>query len=96
MSCLEQLVHFSTQEKNTLDLILTSLPGQFQEIHSLDILSDHDMISGTLKIHILPKRNLGSGWCFCTKREGKMHQILQRIITSMVTQIIAPFRKTLT
>ena len=31
---LEQLVHFPTREKNTLDLILTSLPGQFQEIHS--------------------------------------------------------------
>ena len=31
---LEQLVHFPIREKNTLDLILTSLPGQFQEIHS--------------------------------------------------------------
>ena len=65
---LEQLVHFPTREKNTLDLILTSLPGQFQEIHSPDKLSDHDVISGTLKIHIPPKRNLG-GRCFCTKRE---------------------------
>ena len=26
---LEQMVHFPTQEKNTLDLILTSFPGQF-------------------------------------------------------------------
>ena len=49
---LEQLVLFPTREKNTLDLILTSLPGQFQEIHSPDKLSDHDVISGTLKIHI--------------------------------------------
>ena len=66
---LEQLVHFPTREKNTLDLILTSLPGQFQEIHSPDKLSDHDVISGTLKIHIPPpKSNLG-GRCFCTKRE---------------------------
>ena len=66
---LEQLVHFPTREKNTLDLILTSLPGQFQEIHSPDKLSDHDVISGTLKIHIPPqKRNL-VGRCFCTKRE---------------------------
>ena len=39
---LEQLVHFPTREKNTLDLILTSLPDQFQEIHSPDKLSDHD------------------------------------------------------
>ena len=26
---LEQLVHFPTREKNTLDLIITSLPSQF-------------------------------------------------------------------
>ena len=66
---LEQLVHFPTREKNTLYLILTSLPGQFQEIHSPDKISDHDVISGTLKIHTPPKkRNLG-GRCFCTKRE---------------------------
>ena len=65
---LEQLVHFPTREKSTLDLILTSLPGQFQEIHFPDKLSDHDVISGPLKIHIPPKRNLG-GRCYCTKRE---------------------------
>ena len=53
---LEQLVHFPTREKNTLDLILTSLPGQFQEIHSPDKRSDHYVISGTLKIHIPPKK----------------------------------------
>ena len=53
---LEQLVHFPTREKNALDLILTSLPGQFQEIHSPDKLSDHDVISGTLKIHISPNK----------------------------------------
>ena len=47
---LEQLVHFPTREKNTLDLILTSLPGQFQEMHSPDKLSDHDVVSGTLKV----------------------------------------------
>ena len=52
---LEQLVHFPTREKNTLDLILTSLPGQFQEIHSPDKLSDHDVVSGTLKVYIPPK-----------------------------------------
>ena len=52
--CLEQLVHFPTREKNTLDFIVTSLPGQFQKIHSPDKLSDHDVISGTLKIHIPP------------------------------------------
>ena len=52
---LEQLVHFPTRGKNTLDLILTSLPGQFQEIHSPDKLNDHDVVSGTLKFFIPPK-----------------------------------------
>ena len=49
---LEQMVHISTREKNTLDLILTTLPGQFQDVHSPDKLSDHDIVSGTLKISI--------------------------------------------
>ena len=53
---LEQLVHFPTREKNTLDLILTSLPCQFQEIHSPDKLSDHDVVSGTLKVYIPSKK----------------------------------------
>ena len=168
---LEQLVHFPTREKNTLDLILTSLPGQFQELHSPDKLNDHDVVSGTLKVYILPKkprrkvylyhkgdfelmrkdvsdfakdryfngysdnllsllflvnfkkyipqtnlvsmmssqelwkftfppkRNLG-GRCISITKEilsqwGKMHLTLQKIGTSMVTQIIARFRKTL-
>ena len=47
---LEQLVNLPTRERNTLDLILTSLPGQFVNIHSPDKLSDHDIVSGTLKI----------------------------------------------
>ena len=51
---LEQLVNFPTRERNTLDLILTSLPGQFVDIHSTDKLSDHDIVSGTLKIAIPP------------------------------------------
>ena len=51
---LEQLVNFPTRERNTLDLILTSLPGQFVDIHSPDKLSDHDNVSGTLKISIPP------------------------------------------
>ena len=51
---LEQLVNFPTRERNTLDLILTSLPGQFVDIHSPDKLSDHDIVSGTLKIATRP------------------------------------------
>ena len=51
---LEQLLHFPTREKNTLDLIITSLPSQFLDIQSPDRLSDHDIVSGTLKIVIPP------------------------------------------
>ena len=51
---LQQLVHFPTREKNTLDLIITSLPSQFLDIPSPDRLSDHDIVSGTLKIVIPP------------------------------------------
>ena len=53
---LEQMVHFPTREKNTLDLILTTLPGQFQDVHSPDKFSDHDIVSGTLKIFIPPNK----------------------------------------
>ena len=49
---LEQMVHFPTREKNTLDLILTTLPGQFKDVHSPDKLSDHDIRN--LKIFIPP------------------------------------------
>ena len=49
---LEQMVHFPSREKNTLDLILTTLPCQFKDVHSPDKLSDHDIVSGTLKIFI--------------------------------------------
>ena len=51
---LEQMVHFPTREKNTLDLILSTLPGQFKDVHSPDKLSDHDIVSETLKIFIPP------------------------------------------
>ena len=43
---LEQMIPFPTRDKNTLDLILTSLPGQFQDIHSPSKLSDRDIVSG--------------------------------------------------
>ena len=42
---LEQLFNFPTRERNTLDLILTSLPGQFLDIRSADKLSEHDNVS---------------------------------------------------
>ena len=52
---LEQLVHFPTRERNTLDLIMTSLPAQFVDIHSPDKLSEHDIVSGTLKFPPIKK-----------------------------------------
>ena len=55
---LEQLVHFPTREKHTLDLILTSRPGQLQEIHSPDKLNDRDVVSETLKVYIHPPPRL--------------------------------------
>ena len=59
---LEQLVHFPTRERNTLDLIITSLTSQFVDIHSPDRLSDYAIVSGTLKVvipHIKkPKRKV--------------------------------------
>ena len=51
---LEQMVHFPTRAKNKLDLILTTLIGQFKDVHSPDKLSDHDIVSGTLNIFIPP------------------------------------------
>ena len=51
---LEQLLHFPTREKNTLDLIITSLPGQFLDIQTPYRLSDHDIVSGTLTVVFLP------------------------------------------
>ena len=51
---LKQLKHFPTREKNSLDLLLTSLPGQFQDIYSPDKLSDHDVVAGTLEVVIPP------------------------------------------
>ena len=67
---VEQLVHFPTREKNTLDLIITSLPSQFLDTQSPDRLSDHDIVSGTLKIVIPPikKKNKLGGWYIVIRR----------------------------
>ena len=40
---LEQFGQFPTRETITLDIILTSLSGQFYEIHSPDKLCDYDV-----------------------------------------------------
>jgi len=48
----EQLVLFPTRERNTLDLLITTLPEQFTDIKSPDSLSDHDIVMGTLKCKV--------------------------------------------
>ena len=53
---LEQLAHFTTREKNTLDLIITSLPSQVLDIQSPDRLSDYDIVSENLEIVIPPTK----------------------------------------
>ena len=53
------------EKKKTLDLLLTSLPGQFQDIHSQDKLSDHDIFAGILKVAIpLVKKPRGNVYLY--------------------------------
>ena len=49
---------FPYTRKNILDLILTSLHGQFQDIHSPDKFSEHDIVAGTFKVVIPPIKKL--------------------------------------
>ena len=82
-----------------MNLILTSLPGQFQEIHSPVKLSDHDVVSGTLKVYVPPKKKPRRKVYLYQKGDfesmRKDASALQKIGTSVVTLIIARFRKTL-
>ena len=96
---LEQMVHFPTREKNILDLIFTTLPGQFKAVHSLDKLSDHDIISGTLKIFIPPikkprrKVYLYQKGDYESMRKDTLE--FTRKNTSMITRILVQYRRTL-
>lgn len=49
---MEHLALFQTREENLLDLTITTLPGQFNNISSPYKLSDQDTIMGTLKCNI--------------------------------------------
>ena len=51
---LEQLVHFPLEKKINWIYYSLLFPGQFQDIHSPDKLSDHDIVVGTLKVVIPP------------------------------------------
>lgn len=53
---MDSLIHFPTREVNTLDLIITFLPGQFRGIYSPDKVGDHDIVAEILKTFILPKK----------------------------------------
>ena len=102
---LEQMVHFPTREKNTLDLILTTLPGQFKDIHSPDKLSDHDIVSETLKISTTPpppprpikkprrKVYLYQKGDYECMRKDTLEFAKQN--TSVVTRILVQYRRTL-
>ena len=53
-----------TRDKNILDLIHTSLAGQFKDIHSEDKLSDHDTVSRVfffLNLHSAYEENPAKG-----------------------------------
>ena len=97
---LEQLVHFPTREKNTLDLLLSCLPGQFQDIHSLDKLSDHDIVAGTLKVVIHPiKKPRRKVYLYQKGDYESMRKDAFEFTTksiSTVIQIHAQYRRTLT
>ena len=88
------------KKKNTLDLILTSLPGQFQDSHSPDKLSDHAIVSGTLKVIILPinkpriKVYLYQKDDFESMRKDAFEFAKKTI--SMVIRILARYKKTST
>ena len=59
-ACAEQLVNFSTRGDNLLDLMITTFPGVYISVDSMDSLSDHDILRATLKLSHsrkkLPKR----------------------------------------
>ena len=96
---LEQMVHFPTREKNILDLILTTLPSQFQDAHSPDKLSDHDIVSGTCKNFIpsikKPRRKVYLYQKGDYESMRKDTHDFAKENTSMVTRILVQYRRTL-
>ena len=92
-------VHFPTREKNLLDLTLTTLPGQFQDVHSPDKLSDHDIVSGILKIFIPPMKKPRRKVYYIRKvimnLWEKTHLSLQRKNTPVVCRILVQYMRTL-
>ena len=62
-------MHIHTRAKSTLGLFLTSLPDQFQDIHSPDKLSYHDIVSGTFQKFAphTPQTETSEKGVFCTR-----------------------------
>ena len=83
-----------------MELFLTSLPGQFQEIHSPCKLCDHDVIPETWKILYLHKTQPRKKVLLCQKGDfesmRKDASDFAEDMYSVVTQIIARIRKTFT
>ena len=96
---LEQMIPFPTRDNNNLDLILTSSPGQFQDIHSPGKLSDHDIVSGFLRIFIphikKSRRNVYSyqKGAFETMRKDALRFANEK--SSTVTRMLDQYRRTL-
>ena len=83
---------------NTLDLIITSLPDPCVDIHSSDRLSDHDIVSRTLKKKLFSQlRNIRGSYIDIRKVIMNLREImrlnLQKKSTSMTTQILVRFKK---
>ena len=99
MITIWKLVHFPTRERNTLDLIITSLLIQFLDIQSPDRLSDHDIVSETLKIVIPPIKKPRMKVYRYQKGDYESMRSnaldLQKKGTSTDTQILAQFKKIL-
>ena len=98
-----QLVHFPTRAKEHFGFdyqFITSLPSQFLDIQSPDRLSEHGIVSGTLKIVILPiKKPRRKVYRYQKGDYESMRSDALRFTKkgiSMDTQILAQFKKMLT
>ena len=83
---------------NEFDLILNSLPSQFQDINSLDKLSDHDVSVGTSKVTIppikKPRRKVFQHQKVDYKSMRKDAFRFEKKYISMIIQILARCKRT--
>ena len=98
---LEQLVHFPTREKNTLELLFSSLPGQLQDIHSPNKTQGLRYCCWNFETCHSPHKETSEKGVFISEwwlwiYGGKMHLNLQRKSISTVIQILTRYKRTLT